>query len=464
MGIPEQPQNGMNIAPDGMVYEILEDGTIKRIGKVSPDGKFEPFGGPKEGIREKDGIIYRVINGKERKIGRILPNGEIETISQRIRNEAEVSRNKVKAATIVSVCSLLAFFVALYAMQQVWKTREYDNKVKPVYSRYLDEVTPTPEGLQGYINQLDKLIKLKEVKYTENKRKIAEIINEIKAKQSIVEAKKAEDERKEQEAKEEEEKRTKAAKEEAERQARLQAASKAEQNEYNNRIKPLYEAYEKEKNPDSQKLQSHIDKLSNLKPKLKYDNNKKTVEEMVEVIKNKKDTVKAAEDQMKKDANARKEAETQEAQKKRKQYLKGRRIGNLIWSDRSSNRMNWNSAKYYCENLTEGGYTDWRLPNIDELRTTIKNCYKTETGGECKVSERSGCLADNCWYPDQTCYCDSRSNNGGYYSKLGDPDGVWLWSSSTQSDDPNFAWGVGFEHGSVVDFNRSNNYYVRCVR
>jgi len=44
MGMPENQQKGMNIAPDGTVYEILDDGTIKRIGKVSSDGSFEPFG------------------------------------------------------------------------------------------------------------------------------------------------------------------------------------------------------------------------------------------------------------------------------------------------------------------------------------------------------------------------------------------------------------------------------------
>jgi len=44
MGMPEKPQNGMNIAPDGTIYEILEDGSIKRIGKVSPDGSFEALG------------------------------------------------------------------------------------------------------------------------------------------------------------------------------------------------------------------------------------------------------------------------------------------------------------------------------------------------------------------------------------------------------------------------------------
>ena len=48
MGMPEQkPQVGMNITPDGIIYEILEDGTIKRIGKVSSNGEFEPFRMPK---------------------------------------------------------------------------------------------------------------------------------------------------------------------------------------------------------------------------------------------------------------------------------------------------------------------------------------------------------------------------------------------------------------------------------
>ena len=388
MGIPEQPPSGMNIAPDGMVYEILEDGTIKRIGKVSPDGKFEPFGGTKDGIREKDGIIYRVINGKERKIGRILPNGEIETINQRIKIEAEVSRNKVKAATIISVFSLLAFFVALYAMQQVWKTREYDYKVKPVYSRYLDEVTPTSESLQGYINQLDKLIKLKEVKYTENKRKIAEIIDEIKAKQAREEAKKTKEERK---AKEAEKKKA-----EEERKAKEAEAKKAE------------------------------------------------------------------EDRKAKEAEAKKAEEN--ARAKKSESGGGTRIGSLYWSKRSAQEMNWNAAVKYCENLSEGGYSDWRLPNIDELRTTIKNCSKTETGGECKVSERSGCLSSSCWNPKGFCYCDYKENNGGYYSKLGDPDSVWLWSSSTSVNNTYYAWNVGFYNGDVSDTSKTVNLYVRCVR
>ena len=139
-------------------------------------------------------------------------------------------------------------------------------------------------------------------------------------------------------------------------------------------------------------------------------------------------------------------------------YLKGRKIGSLIWSDRSSNKMNWSSAKQYCENLSEGDYTDWRLPTISELRTTIKNCSGSQSGGSCRVSDN--CLSGDCL----SCYCYNRNNNGGYYSKLGDDDKVWLWSSSTQSDDPDYAWGVGFESGHVGSSNKSLNIYVRCVR
>ena len=143
---------------------------------------------------------------------------------------------------------------------------------------------------------------------------------------------------------------------------------------------------------------------------------------------------------------------------KEKEYLKGRKIGNLIWSDRSQNYMDWNEAQQYCEDLTEGGFTDWRLPNIDELRTTIKNCPKTETGGDCKVSEKNGR-----WKPDGSCYCDYTENNGGYYSKLGDSDVIWLWSS-TLSGNTNYAWLVSFHDGRVNNYNKSSNNYVRCVR
>ena len=42
----------------------------------------------------------------------------------------------------------------------------------------------------------------------------------------------------------------------------------------------------------------------------------------------------------------------------------------LMWQDDKSvttTELNWWDAKKYCENLTFAGYSNWRLPNEDEL-------------------------------------------------------------------------------------------------
>jgi len=50
---------------------------------------------------------------------------------------------------------------------------------------------------------------------------------------------------------------------------------------------------------------------------------------------------------------------------------------NFQWTkDYSSEYKTWKEALSYCENLYFGGYSDWRLPNINELKTLInRNKY-----------------------------------------------------------------------------------------
>ena len=43
----------------------------------------------------------------------------------------------------------------------------------------------------------------------------------------------------------------------------------------------------------------------------------------------------------------------------------------LIWQDAQADVDNWESALSYCEQLTHGGHSDWRLPNINELLTLV---------------------------------------------------------------------------------------------
>ena len=53
----------------------------------------------------------------------------------------------------------------------------------------------------------------------------------------------------------------------------------------------------------------------------------------------------------------------------RKEPLKN---NDLQWSNKATNPMQWYSALNYCKDLNEGGFSDWKLPNIDELRTLIQ--------------------------------------------------------------------------------------------
>ena len=130
----------------------------------------------------------------------------------------------------------------------------------------------------------------------------------------------------------------------------------------------------------------------------------------------------------------------------------------LNWSKKATDKMNWNDAKKYCEDLVEDGYSDWRLPTISELRTLIKNCPATETGGACKVT--NDCLHyGNC--RNDACEGCSGSSDG-KYSKLGDTE--WFWSSSEQSDFTDGAWYVYFSYGHVLNFYKSNFGNVRCLR
>jgi hypothetical protein len=53
----------------------------------------------------------------------------------------------------------------------------------------------------------------------------------------------------------------------------------------------------------------------------------------------------------------------------------------LMWQDDAvGSTMTWANAITTCENLTLGGYSDWRLPNIRELKSIVEELnLKTQT-------------------------------------------------------------------------------------
>ena len=144
-----------------------------------------------------------------------------------------------------------------------------------------------------------------------------------------------------------------------------------------------------------------------------------------------------------------------------------------VWTDSTSGLMwqvtptggdlTWSSAKSYCAGLGYGGHSDWRLPTISELRSLIRGCAATETGGSCGVKD--SCLDSLCW--DDS--CDGCSDGGGpadgcYWPSQMDGTCGWYWSSSAVADDGGYAWDVYFDYGAVDNYGDDGGDYARCVR
>ncbi len=145
--------------------------------------------------------------------------------------------------------------------------------------------------------------------------------------------------------------------------------------------------------------------------------------------------------------------------------------GNLTWQDPPlGDTMTWEEAISYCDELSFDGHDDWRLPTISELRSLIRGCVYTETGGDCNVTD--DCLDSSCWNES----CDGcASLQGPCLDGAYCPDGMsgtisWYWSSSPVADYDlvGYAWLVGFHYGYVNDYyvliDYGDDYYVRCVR
>ncbi len=133
----------------------------------------------------------------------------------------------------------------------------------------------------------------------------------------------------------------------------------------------------------------------------------------------------------------------------------------IVWSNEAPSKMTWKSASGYCNNLTEGQYSKWRLPDIDELRTLIVNCPATATGGACGISETEECLSSDCDTDNSCSSCNSGESDVSY-SKLGDLG--FFWSGSALSDRADYAWRIGFGSATVsYDYKTSENK-LRCVK
>ena len=103
----------------------------------------------------------------------------------------------------------------------------------------------------------------------------------------------------------------------------------------------------------------------------------------------------------------------------------------LMWTREDNGEdIDWQRANKYAENLELAGYSDWRLPTIDEL----EKLYDPKGGNEHNIRKPFRLT------------------------------GWWVWSSTKEGSDS--AWYFYFGDGSRVPFLLafSNNPRALCVR
>jgi hypothetical protein len=142
-------------------------------------------------------------------------------------------------------------------------------------------------------------------------------------------------------------------------------------------------------------------------------------------------------------------------------------VTGLCWQEpAASEAMSSENASRYCDALELGGFGPgvWRLPTIGELRSLVRGCPATETGGECGVTD--DCLRYACGMGD-CAGCPEGEGPG--------PDGLYwpgglrwtldpgYWSSSVQPPD-GAAWYIEFHLGIIISADRDRSDGVRCVR
>lgn len=148
----------------------------------------------------------------------------------------------------------------------------------------------------------------------------------------------------------------------------------------------------------------------------------------------------------------------------------------LSGQDCSNGSTDWRAHSYaltYCDTLSWGGYGDWRLPNVDELRSLLAGCPQTEIGGSCAIAHECSYSTD----PNNMCpgtdggdnvYCvgcditSGPSNNGCFWPMDMHGECETYWSSSLWSASRGFY--VGFDDGNVGAYGLETNNGIRCVR
>jgi hypothetical protein len=118
-------------------------------------------------------------------------------------------------------------------------------------------------------------------------------------------------------------------------------------------------------------------------------------------------------------------------------------IAPTYFSNRSTNNLSYNQSISYCANLVEFGYSDWRLPKIEEIELFIFNGGVIPEGGIATWTR-------------------NKFNNSGASSNFPNPGSTyfstgWIYNIDGTGNGDVRPWGLAVGNGG-------NTYPCHCVR
>lgn len=140
---------------------------------------------------------------------------------------------------------------------------------------------------------------------------------------------------------------------------------------------------------------------------------------------------------------------------------------NLIWQLKVENKQyTWEEASKYVETLNKdkyGGYSDWRLPNIDEL-LSLGNIKMWDYRIDSNVNDWIIWFKKNKHLRNKTSKGHPHFIKKPLIESLNDIKFSWFWSSTPYKNDSSQAYYVNFRKGNACWDDKSDDNYVRCVR
>lgn len=106
-------------------------------------------------------------------------------------------------------------------------------------------------------------------------------------------------------------------------------------------------------------------------------------------------------------------------------------------------KYTWDDAVKRFKHVEYAGYSDWRLPTIDELKTLLYCSKGKDKYGDCNEGSEKPTINQQ-FFPNT--------------------EATWFWSGTPDAGNSNFAWYVFFNYGYFGIGGRHYSYAVRLVR